>query len=139
MRSSIGRTLDVQHSTTSLAQPLHALQPHALEDDYAFDDDELDEFLRHDTLEQEKAISDEGRALITEFNRELNQQSLKECNVCNERWFDLHVDAEGRCRKYATAISNDNPSKFSAANLIDPDDVPADLPLLSIISHGRDC
>lgn len=118
-------------------QLLYTLQFYALEDDYVFDDDELDEFLHHDILEQKKAIFNEDRMLITEFNHELNQEFLKKCNICNEYWFDLYIDAEEYHRKCAMIINNDNSSKFSIMNLMNSDDISADLSLLSIIWHER--
>ncbi|KAK6988989.1 hypothetical protein R3P38DRAFT_2413215, partial [Favolaschia claudopus] len=49
------------------------------------------------------------------------------CSSCNERWFELAVNANGLCRK----CSGSNPRKFTIDNMMDPGSVRRDLPVLT--------
>ncbi|KAK7019330.1 hypothetical protein R3P38DRAFT_2714460, partial [Favolaschia claudopus] len=53
--------------------------------------------------------------------------TMETCGSCNEKWFDLAVNAAGLCRKCA----GPNPGKYTIDNMMDPGSVRSDLPVLT--------
>ncbi|KAK7014506.1 hypothetical protein R3P38DRAFT_2393525, partial [Favolaschia claudopus] len=70
------------------------------------------------------AVTPREKELLNDVRKRLMDITMETCGSCNEKWFDLAVNAVGRCRKCAGA----DPRKYTIDNMMDPGDVRPDLP-----------
>ncbi|KAF8156289.1 hypothetical protein K438DRAFT_1415033, partial [Mycena galopus ATCC 62051] len=71
------------------------------------------------------AVTPREKELLTGVRKKLMEITLETCVLCHEKWFDLGVNATGKCRKCSRS------GKFSAENVMDPGSVPPHLPTLT--------
>lgn len=79
------------------------------------------------------AISDPSCA--ARFETKVNSLSFEECNVCNQRFFDLNTidDICKRCRQYA---QNGELNPFSHQNDMQPGDIPPEMSILTFVEQA---
>src|SRR5947207_5941965 len=68
---------------------------------------------------QQMAITEEDRSLIEDFHRELASVEIEFCNICKERWFDMHVNDDGICRRCRRHKHGEAP-RFMEINKLHP-------------------
>jgi glutamine synthetase type III len=83
--------------------------------------------LHHDIAAalSDSAVSTREKELLTQVRKKLMEITLETCVSCHEKWFDLDVNAAGKCQKCSKS------GKFSAENVMDPGSVPPELPTLT--------
>jgi hypothetical protein len=86
------------------------------------------------------ALNDKDWADLQGFHRALEKLKLVECSRCLERWFDMKVNLDRVCKSCVRVDApkkrdHDEPYMYSAANHLDPGDVPDFLPQLSAIEE----
>jgi hypothetical protein len=76
--------------------------------------------LHHDIAAalSDSAVNAKEKELLTQVCKKLMEITLETCVSCHEKWFDLGVNAAGKCRKCSKS------GKFSAENVMDPGSVP---------------
>ncbi|KAJ7869271.1 hypothetical protein B0H14DRAFT_2346110, partial [Mycena olivaceomarginata] len=78
-----------------------------------------------DAALSDSAVTGREKELLTEVRKKLMETTLETCVLCHEKWFDLGVNAAGKCRKCSKN------GYFSAENGMDPGSVPPHLPALT--------
>jgi hypothetical protein len=83
---------------------------------------------------QEPAINDTEWGYISSFNTAINDIKLEECNMCNERWFEMRLK-NGICRNCQRIEKSGKPHLFTMANNADVGLIPEHLPILTEIEE----
>ncbi|KAK6972049.1 hypothetical protein R3P38DRAFT_2361879, partial [Favolaschia claudopus] len=73
------------------------------------------------------AVTPREKELLNDVRKRLMDITMETCDSCNEKWFDLAVNAAGLCRKYSGA----DPRKYTIDNMMDPGSVRLNLPVLT--------
>ncbi|EED12031.1 hypothetical protein TSTA_001030 [Talaromyces stipitatus ATCC 10500] len=76
------------------------------------------------------ALAESDMILVKRFHTTLEQHTTELCHRCEEKWFNMRLNAHGICDHYVRVDSGKHIYLFSAINNMHPGDLP-DLPELS--------
>jgi hypothetical protein len=85
----------------------------------------------------EEPLPEEEWQMLQSFHKQLDNDTMEECNVCLEKWFNIGVRGGicARCRRRDKKRAEDEPDLFSKENFMDPGSVPGHLQPLTQVEE----